>query len=110
MKEVVIGFDIDGTIYGSPFMHRAEPVLNLKTVMLMQLLHEHCKNVRIIAWSGGGQEYAEQIIHKFGLEKYIDRCIGKHEYDEIVDGRVDIAFDDEAFFSMADKNIIVRTK
>lgn len=110
MKEITIGFDIDGTIYGSPFMHKAEPVLNLKTVMLLQLLHEHCKNVRIIAWSGGGGEYAEQIIHKFGLEKYVDKCIGKAEYDETLHGKVDIAFDDEVSFDMADKNLIVKTK
>lgn len=110
MKEIIIGFDVDGTIYGSPFMHRAEPVLNLKTVQLMELLHEHIKNVKIYVWSGGGKEYAEQIVLKFGLEKYVDKCIDKHTYDETIDGKVDIAFDDEAFFSLADKNLIVKSK
>lgn len=110
MKEIIIAFDIDGTIYGSPFMHRAEPVLNLRTVQLMELLHSHIKNVKIYAWSGGGQEYAEQIVAKFGLERWVDRCFGKAEYDETLYGKVDIAFDDEAFFSMAEKNLIVKTK
>lgn len=110
MKQIIVAFDIDGTIYGSPFMNRAEPVLNLRTVQLMELLHSHIKNVTIYVWSGGGQEYAEKIVNKFGLEKYVDRCFGKAEYDAGIHGIVDIAFDDEAFFDLADKNLIVKTK
>ncbi len=110
MKETIIAFDVDGTIYGSPFMHRAEPVLNLRTVQLMELLHEHVRNVKIYVWSGGGQEYAEQIVNKFGLEKWVDKCFSKQEFDETIHGEVDIAFDDEPFFALADKNLIVKTK
>lgn len=110
MREIIICFDVDGTLYGSPFMHKAEPVLNLRTVQLMELLHDHCKNTKIYVWSGGGREYAENIVSKFGLEKWVDRCIGKAEYDEIIHGKIDIAFDDEPPFEMADKNLIVRTK
>lgn len=110
MKEVIIAFDIDGTIYGSPFLHRAEPVLNLKTVQLMELLATNFKNVKIYTWSGGGQEYAEQIVTKFGLEKYVDRCFGKAEYDETLYGKIDIAIDDEAAFSLGEKNLIIKGK
>lgn len=110
MNELIVAFDVDGTIYGSPFMHKAEPVLNLKTVQMMELFHDHIKNCKIYVWSGGGKEYAEQIVLKFGLEKYVDRCMGKHDYDEIIDGKIDIAFDDEPSFSMADKNFVVKTK
>jgi len=110
MKEVTICVDIDGTIYGSPFMHKAEPVLNLRTVQLLELLHEHIRNVKIIAWSGGGKEYAAQIVSKFGLEKWVDECIGKAEYDETLHGRVDIAIDDEPFFDMGGINLIVKGK
>lgn len=110
MKDSIIAFDVDGTIYGSPFSHKGEPVLNLKTVQLMQLLKDHVKNCRVIVWSGGGQEYAEQIVTKFGLERYIDRCYGKHEYDETIDGKVALAFDDEYIFDMAVVNLIVKTK
>lgn len=110
MKELIIAFDVDGTIYGSPFMHRGEPVLNLRTVQLMELLKRHCKNVKIYVWSGGGKEYAEQIVAKFGLEPYVDRCFSKNDYDETIYGDVDIAFDDEYAFDLADKNIIVKTK
>jgi hypothetical protein len=110
MKEIIIAFDIDGTIYGSPFLHKAEPVLNLKTVQLMELLHEHVRNCKIYVWSGGGKEYAEQIVVKFGLDKWVDRCFGKHEYDETIDGKVDIAFDDESFSELGEKILIVKTK
>ena len=110
MKEIIICFDVDGCIYGSSFAHKGEPVLNLPTVQLMELLHNHIKNCKIYVWSGGGKEYAEQIVGKFGLDKWVDACLGKHEYDEIIHGKIDIAFDDEAFFNMADKNLIVKTK
>lgn len=110
MKDVIIAFDVDGTIYGSPFMHKGEPVLNLKTVALMALLKEHVRNCRIYVWSGGGKEYAEQIVIKFGLERYVDKCLAKSAYDDIVDGKVDIAFDDEYAFEMATVNLIVKTK
>lgn len=109
MKEILIAFDVDGTIYGSPLAAKATPRANMPVIMLMQLLSE-MKNTRIIVWSGGGKEYAENIVVKFGLEQYVDSCCGKHEYDEGIFGRVDIAFDDQHLFSMADKNIIVRTK
>lgn len=110
MKEYIICFDVDGTIYGSPFMHKAEPVLNLKTVQMMQLFKDHIKNCKIYVWSGGGQEYAEQIVSKFGLEPYVDRCFAKQQYDPELYGEVDIAIDDEWQFKMAKINLIVKTK
>ena len=110
MKEIIITFDVDGTIYGSPMIHKVEPHLNMRIAQLMELLHENIKNCKIYVWSGGGKDYAETIVEKFGLSKWVDGCFGKHEYDEIINGRVDIAFDDQHEFSMADKNLIVRIK
>jgi len=110
MKDIIICFDVDGTIYGSPFSHKGEPVLNVKTVQLMQLLKDHVKNCKIYVWSGGGKEYAEQIVIKFGLERWVDKCLAKQNYDEVIDGKVDIAFDDEFTFDMATVNLIVKTK
>ncbi len=110
MKDIIICFDVDGTIYGSPFLHKGEPVLNLKTVQIMELLHSHIRNCKIYVWSGGGKEYAEQIVNKFGLERWVDKCFGKADYDEIIDGKVDLCFDDEAFCDLAVCNLIVKTK
>lgn len=110
MKDLIIAFDVDGTIYGSPWAHKGEPVLNLRTVQFMQLFKDHIKNCKIYVWSGGGKDYAEQIVTKFGLEKWVDACFSKQDYDEIINGEVDIAFDDEYAFDMAKVNMIVKTK
>jgi hypothetical protein len=76
----------------------------------MELLSKYMKNTKIIVWSGGGKEYAESIVNKFGLNKYVSSCHDKHLYDETIYGKVDIAFDDQHEFSLADKNLIVRMK
>lgn len=109
MREITIAFDVDGTILKNGSIHDCE--LNLDVIKLMEILSRKMKNTRVIVWSGGGRDYAETIVRKYGLTRYVDRCYGKHEYEEELDGgRVDIAFDDQHEFAMADKNIIVRMK
>lgn len=117
MKEITIAFDIDGTILNNegippetPTHLRPRHGLNLEVIMLLQILSKKMKNSRIIVWSGGGKEYAEKICREYGLEKYVSRCYGKHEYDESVDGKVDICFDDVHACSLAEKNLIVKMK
>lgn len=117
MKEVIIAFDIDGTILNNegippetPTYLRPRHGLNLEVVMLIQILAKKTKNVKIFVWSGGGKEYAEKIVREYGLERYVDRCFGKHEYDETIDGKVDICFDDVHACELAEKNIIVKMK
>lgn len=116
MKEVIIAFDIDGTILNNegippetPPHQRGRCSINLEIVLLMQILSK-MKNTKIIVWSGGGQAYAEQIVREYGLEKYVYRCYGKGDYDWSIEPPVDIAFDDIHAFSLADKNLIVRMK
>ncbi len=108
MKEIIIGFDIDGTLISNTNGLGKEK-LNIDVYNLMVLLSK-MKNTKIIVWSGGGKDYAEQIVQKYGLAQDVDACYGKHEYDETIDGRVDTAFDDIHDFSMADKNLIVKCK
>ena len=109
MKQIIIAFDIDGTILNNEGAIRDNGI-NLPVVQLMEILKKKMKNTRIIVWSGGGEDYALHIVRKYGLSKYVDDCYGKAEYDEKLDGKVDIAFDDQHAFSMADKNLIVRMK
>ena len=54
--------------------------------------------------------YAERICREYGLDKYVDRCFGKAEYDESIYGTVDICFDDVHSCELADKNLIVKMK
>lgn len=117
MKEVTIAFDIDGTILNNEGIPPATPPhlrpptsVNLEVVLLLQLLAKHMKNTRIILWSGGGKDYAEQIARRYGLERYVHRCYGKAEYDETVDGKVDIAIDDVHACELGAINLIVKMK
>lgn len=127
MKEIVIAFDIDGTLLNnegippdSPVHLRPKCGVNLDAVLLLQILSKQ-KNTRIIVWSGGGRDYAEKVCREYGFEKYVDRAYGKpmgtphaHQqlgaYDYDLDGPVDICFDDIHSCVLADKNIIVKMK
>lgn len=112
MEEITIAFDIDGTILNNegippntPPHLRPKTPLNLEAVMLLQILSK-MKNTRIIVWSGGGKEYAEDIVRMYGLERSVDRCYGKEACEE----KIDICFDDVHACVLADKNIIVKFK
>lgn len=116
MKEIIIAFDVDGTLLRNegippetPTHLRPRVGLNLNIVSLLQIL-SGMKNTKIYVWSGGGKEYAERIVREYGLERYVDRCFDKAEYDETIYGKVAIAFDDQHDFNLAEHNIIVRCK
>lgn len=117
MDEVIIAFDVDGTILNNegippetPAYLRPRCGVNLEVIMLIQILSKKMKNTKIYVWSGGGKDYAERICREYGLEKYVDRCFGKAEYDEALDGKVDICFDDVHACKLVDKNLIVKMK
>jgi phosphoserine phosphatase len=117
MEEIIIAFDVDGTILNNegippetPTHLRPQFGVNLEVIMLIQILSKKMKNTKIYVWSGGGKEYAEQICRRYGLDRYVQRCFGKHEYDETIDGKVDICFDDVHACTLAEKNLIVKMK
>ena len=113
MKETIIAFDVDGTILnnegvspGTP-PHMREPAhVNLEIVLLLRILSKHMKNTRIIVWSGGGKDYAEQMVRRYGLARYVDACYAKDDCLE----EVDICFDDVHACALAKHNIIVKMK
>lgn len=116
MKEVVIAFDVDGTLLNNEGIPPATPPhlrprtsVNLDAILLLQILSKQ-KNTKIYVWSGGGKEYAEDMVRLYGLEKYVDRAFGKADYDADLYGKIDICFDDIHACELADKNIIVRMK
>lgn len=128
MDEIIIAFDVDGTILNNegikpetPQYLRPRMGLNLEVITLIQILSRKMKNTKVIVWSGGGKQYAEQIVREYGLEKYVHQCYGKptnapahlskgDEYDETIHGKVDLCFDDVHACKLADKNIIVKMK
>lgn len=116
MKEIIIAFDVDGTILNNEGIPPATPPhlrpktsVNIEAILLLQILSK-MKNTKIYVWSGGGEDYAKDVCRLYGLERYVDRAFGKHEYDEGLYGKVDICFDDVHACELADKNIIVRFK
>lgn len=113
MKEIVIAFDVDGTLLNNegippetPPHLRPQTSVNLEMVMLLQLLSKYMKNTRIIVWSGGGKDYAEGVVRRYGLDKYVERCYDKSMCEEAVD----ICFDDVHACDLATHNIIVKMK
>lgn len=117
MEGVIIAFDVDGTILNNEGIQPDTPTylrprcgVNLEVILLIQILSKKMKNTKIYVWSGGGKEYAEKIVREYGLDKYVHRCFGKREYDETIDGKVDICFDDVHACKLADKNLIVKMK
>lgn len=113
MEEIVIAFDVDGTILNNegippetPQYLRPKCGVNLEIITLIQILSKKMKNTRIIAWSGGGKEYTEDIVRMYGLDKYVARCYSKADCEE----EVDICFDDIHACKLAQKNLIVKMK
>lgn len=111
MRTVNIAFDVDGTLIDS------EGNTNWRITELLRLLARF-KNTRIIVWSGGGQSYAEMIVRKLGLEKYVDACADKNHKGQDAEGKhvfdpelkPDIAIDDIQACTLGNLNLIVREK
>lgn len=99
MQKLIIAFDVDGTLVSE------DDVPCMQYIWMLQTLSKLTKNVRIVVWSGGGKEYAEMWGRRLGLDDYVWKYMAKDR-----DFHVDVAFDDQQAFALADKNIIVRLK
>ena len=108
MKKVVIAFDIDGTLRCNCTSTCQDP--NLQIVRLARILATF-KNVKVIAWSGGGKEYTETMVRRLKLDDVFSpaRCHSKLNYF-MKHGKPDIAIDDIQETALANINLIVREK
>lgn len=108
MKKVVVAFDIDGTLRSNKTETSEEP--NKRIVELVKILSSF-KNTRVIAWSGGGADYAWRFIRLYKLEEYIseDRCYSKMNYI-LKYGSPDLAIDDIQDTAIGRVNLIVWEK
>lgn len=97
-----IAFDIDGTLVHTGYK-ADNSELNHKVAHILVLLSA-LPDVKIIVWSGGGEDYARQQVRRFGLEEFVWRCASK--LDSTLP-KVDLAFDDEAAFALAKVNLQV---
>lgn len=104
MKKVTIAFDIDGTLR----CNCTETCQDVNTGTWLLALHlSSCKNVKLIAWSGGGAQYAQNFINERDSLKDL---FGTRCFSKLNAPHVDIAFDDQHEFSLGDINLIVKEK
>lgn len=78
-----VAFDVDGTLIDYNYEPKPE-VVALASALIT------ARNVRVIVWSGGGQDYAQQMAKKCGLKDV--ECFAKFDANVPV---VDVAFDDD---------------
>ena len=106
MEPIAICFDVDGTLIDGDKKH----VSTMK--LLVALAEQNWKNVRIVVWSGGGREYAETIVRRYGLDALRNlQVMGKLQYQELrAKGCRIIAIDDIMDTRLGDVNLIVRNK
>lgn len=106
MKKILVAFDIDGTLRCNCTETCRD--INEDVLSLARLL-DRLKNTKLIAWSGGGKQYAQSYIDSdprlFGT--FGNRCFSK--FDPEV-GKPDIAIDDIQETALGKINLIVNEK
>lgn len=122
MENFIIAFDVDGTlisninenitqerrVHGQAYPFDAA---NTQVVEFLILCSRIFKNVKVVAWSAGGQEYAQQWVERLQLEKYVWRTYSKSQYQELCSTHKVIAIDDIHKTRLGDvANLIVRMK
>lgn len=96
-KELLIAFDVDGTLINFDDTPRYD---------IIELLYSfHWAGCKVMVWSGGGKDYAQHWCDKLGLSPNIISSKFQPLYQE-EDYKPDIAFDDEVI-SLGKVNICV---
>ncbi len=116
MKKTVIAFDVDGTLIRNDLWPE-EIKGNFKIRNLLVTL-SWFKNVHIIVWSWRWEEWAELVVTKLWLTKYVDWVYsknhiwkdsdGKHQFDP--DIIPDICIDDIQDCNLWMLNLICKEK
>jgi len=112
MQTVIVAFDVDGTLIRNTNPNRVhgvpenDDVPNVEVINLLMLLSKF-KNIKIVVWSGGGEQYAQTWVNRLSLNKYVWKVTGK------VGAQIpkpDIAIDDIQACKLGVLNLIVRQK
>lgn len=97
MTDYTVAFDIDGTLR----KYTQEGTYPNERIRTLCITFCSLKNVKVVAWSKRGKEYATEVVKDLGLSAYISEIYTKGDI------QVDIAFDDEHVFSLGKINLIV---
>lgn len=105
MRKVVIAVDIDGTLRCNCSDICRDT--NDDVVELCRLLKK-MKNTKLVAWSGGGRDYAQSFVNS---DKRLQAIFGQKCYGKIgAPFKPDIAIDDIQDTALGVINLIVREK
>lgn len=105
MREIVIAFDIDGTLRCNCTETCRDTNENI--VELARILKTF-KNTRLVAWSGGGGDYTQHFIDS---DPRLQAIFGRRCYGKVLAGfKPDIAIDDIQDTALGVMNLIVREK
>jgi hypothetical protein len=115
MREIVIAFDVDGTLRDNTVQDRVIANERIRTLLIIL---SSMQNTKIMVWSGGGASYARQIAAAMAIEDYVDvyadKGFGGYRDDGgpifFTDLKPDIAFDDIHECTLGAVNLIVDEK
>ena len=117
MTKFVFAFDVDGTLITNADPARSHGVVSSNEtahddiVTLLKIMSTCFKNVTIVIWSGGGEQYARTIGQRIGIESYVDKYMSKLDYKLLCDKYNVIAVDDIQDTALGNTaNLIVRMK
>lgn len=117
MRNVLVAFDVDGTLAQNGALEKHEIVAN-ERIRTLLIIMAHMKNTTIMVWSGGGELWARQAAKQLGVDKYVDKYADKHLLGRTEAGhpifdpllKPDIAIDDIQSCELGLINLIVREK
>lgn len=117
MKQYVFAIDVDGTLITNLDDDRQHGVVSSKEVphddivLLLRILSTKFKNIRVVVWSGGGEQYAKTIGNRLGLDSFVDKYMSKLDYKLLCEKYNVIAIDDIQSTALGNvANLIVRLK
>lgn len=117
MTKFVFAFDVDGTLITNADPARQHGVVSSAEkshddiVTLLKILSTCFKNITIVVWSGGGEDYARTIGQRIGIESYVDKYMSKLDYKLLIEKYNVIAVDDIQDTALGNvANLIVRLK
>lgn len=117
MKDIIVAFDVDGTLITTESADTKQVVANERIRSLLIALASF-KNVRIVVWSGSGELWARQAAAAIGIDKYVNSYASKNHLGKDASGKhifnpdlkPDIAIDDIQACELGTFNLIVREK
>ena len=104
MQKLALCFDVDGTLIDGEATY-------MEIRELVQIFGTRFKNIKVVVWSGGGEQYARTIGGRIGLDEYVWKYMSKLHHTQLTEaGYTIVAIDDIQDTRLGLVNLIVRLK